>query len=218
MDLDSTKARIIEAAGVVFAEKGYEAATVRDICKRAGANLAAINYHFGDKHALYIEAVKSAHRARVEQLPLPKWAPDTRAIDRLRSFIRTLLGRMLSNSGSAWRNELMLREMMSPNSACEALVKDFIRPDFESLLGVLSELLPTDTPEEKRHLVAFSIVGQCLHYRIALPVVRLLISPEEYGTYGLDKLAEHILSFTLHGLEVGSRQQLAGGLSCAGSR
>ncbi len=72
-DADTTRARIISAAGAVFAQKGFESATVREICQLAQANLAAINYHFGDKHQLYIEAVKRAHAWRVEQSPLPDW-------------------------------------------------------------------------------------------------------------------------------------------------
>jgi len=59
---DATKTRLLEAAGEEFADKGFGGATVRAICARAGANVAAINYHFGDKERLYIEAVIEAHR------------------------------------------------------------------------------------------------------------------------------------------------------------
>ena len=66
---ETTKARLLEAAGEEFAEKGYEAARIRTICDRAGANLAAVNYHFGDKEQLYVEAVLEAHRCGTEMLP-----------------------------------------------------------------------------------------------------------------------------------------------------
>ena len=48
----NTRQRVLEAAGEVFAERGFRAATVREICQRAKANLAAVNYHFGDKERL----------------------------------------------------------------------------------------------------------------------------------------------------------------------
>ncbi len=52
--------RLIESAGPIFARLGYEGATVTQICTEAGCNIAAINYHFGDKASLYREVVKSA--------------------------------------------------------------------------------------------------------------------------------------------------------------
>ena len=66
-----TKTRLLEAAGEEFAEKGFEVARVRSICERAGANLAAVNYHFGDKEQLYVQAVLEAHRCGMELPPEP---------------------------------------------------------------------------------------------------------------------------------------------------
>ena len=48
----ATRLQLIEAAGEVFAEMGFQNATVREICRRAGANVAAVNYHFQSKEAL----------------------------------------------------------------------------------------------------------------------------------------------------------------------
>ena len=64
---DPTKSRLLEGAGEEFAEKGFELARVRAICDRAGANLAAINYHFGDKEHLYVEVLREAHRCGLDQ-------------------------------------------------------------------------------------------------------------------------------------------------------
>ena len=55
---DLTRDKLIEAAGSVFAERGYRAATIREICRRAGANVAAVNYTFGDKMGLYTEVLR----------------------------------------------------------------------------------------------------------------------------------------------------------------
>ncbi|HPZ83759.1 MAG TPA: TetR family transcriptional regulator, partial [Thermogutta sp.] len=60
VEVDDTKSRLLTAAGELFAERGFEGATARQICERAGVNLAAINYHFKSKEQLYIEAVKAA--------------------------------------------------------------------------------------------------------------------------------------------------------------
>lgn len=198
-DVEATPQRIIEAAGEVFAQKGFEAATVREICKLAGANLAAINYHFGDKRRLYIEAVKRAHKSRELQFPLPAWAPNTPPAQKLADFILTLLKRMTSPTNTQWEGELMSREIARPSEACEELARESIRPHFAVLNAILVELMP-GADELKRHLTAFSVVGQCLHYKIAEPITRQLVSPEEYDTYKPELLAEHITEFTLRGI------------------
>lgn len=206
-DTENTRARIVEAAGRVFAERGFEGATVREICQLANANLAAINYYFGDKSKLYLEAVRRAHQWRVELASLPVWKSGTPAQTRLTDFIRTLLTRMLAGGETTWHTQLMMREMSRHDSACGELVIDYIRPQFELLKEILSELAPSDMPEEKLHLVAFSVVGQCLYYRVAAPVVKLLIPTEEYERLDIERLTRHIADFTL--AAVGRRPEVS---------
>ncbi len=196
---DSTPTRILDAAGEEFAAKGFEDATVREICQRAGANIAAVNYHFGDKHRLYVETVKRAHKWRLNQAPLPNWVPGTPADVRLSDFIRTFLRRMVIGD-SSWHSRLMLREMLRPDSACVEVVREYIRPEFEALISMLRELLGTRLSDPKLHLLAFSIVGQCLHYRVADPIVNKLVDANEYATYTPEFLAEHVIEFTFAAL------------------
>lgn len=198
--VDSTRDRILEAAGNVFARKGFEAATVREICRLAEANIAAVNYYFGDKRQLYVEAVKRAHAWRVQQAPLPVWPAGTPAVVKLHGFVRTLLARMLCDDPTSWHGPLMLREMSCPDTACRALVSDYIRPEFRLLLEILDELVPAEMPSVRRHLVAFSIVGQCLHYRVGGQVIRLLVPAEEHAGFTADMLAGHITELTLAAL------------------
>src|SRR6185503_13527137 len=60
---ERTRTRLIDAAGEMFAELGFHHTTVRKICQRAGANIAAVNYHFRDKTGLYTEVVRQSMRA-----------------------------------------------------------------------------------------------------------------------------------------------------------
>ena len=55
-----TRERLVTAASELFAENGFRKVTVRDICTAAGANVAAVNYHFGDKLGLYREVLERA--------------------------------------------------------------------------------------------------------------------------------------------------------------
>ena len=59
---DPTRDKLLDVAGRIFADRGYRAATIREICIAAGANVAAVNYHFGDKLGLYTEVVRQSMR------------------------------------------------------------------------------------------------------------------------------------------------------------
>jgi AcrR family transcriptional regulator len=194
---DTTRERIAEAAGEIFAERGFDATTVRDICQRAGANIAAVNYYFGDKQQLYVDAVVRAHRWRMEQSPLPGWTQDTPAETKLGDFIATFIRRVLTSPEDTWHSKLMMRELANPTAACAELVQSSIRPQFEILLSILRDLLPPDVGAERLRLTGFSIVGQCLFYHFADPVIRNLLNSKEYSELDIQKLAQHILDFSL---------------------
>jgi len=94
-----------------------------------------------------------------------------------------------------------MREIAHPTAACAELVQSSIRPQFEILIDILRQLLPDVSDEEQLHLTAFSIVGQCLFYHFANPVVRNLLSADEYDGLQPEKLAQHIASFSLASLQ-----------------
>lgn len=213
---DDTKQRLLDAAGVVFAEKGFRDATVREICQSAHANLAAVNYYFGDKQRLYIESVKRAHARRVEAAPLPDWRGGTPAEERLRDFIEALLARMLGDPRTDTHGQLMLREMLQPTDACAEVVDEYIRPQFELLQSIIAELSPVELGEQALRLIVFGIVGQCVYFRIADPVVRRLVDEAEHARMQPKYLAEHITGWTLAALgrrPVGSPMVAAGAVA-----
>jgi AcrR family transcriptional regulator len=196
--------RILLAAGREFAERGYEAATVRDICLAAGVNGAAVNYYFGDKKRLYIESVKHAHRERVRQVPEPDWAPGTPAEIKLRDFVGNMLERMLGLGQPPWQVQLMLREVLQPTEACRELVEDYFRPHFQLLVSILDELTGgrLDGPTLRR--AALSVIGQCFLYRAAGDVVGMLVPPGELETlHTPPQIADHVTHFTLAALGAG---------------
>src|SRR5262245_52395623 len=195
-----TRQRLLEAAERLFAEKGFEGTSVEEITREAGANRAAISFHFGGKEQLYIEAVKYAHRACHEGVPFPEYPPGTPATQRLRGFIRTMVQRM-AEEPDPFATQLMMREMAQPSAACVEVVHEYIRPMADILRGILSELLPNADPVQI-YLTGFSIVGQCLFYKQNRPVARLLMGEADYERLNADRIAEHVIAFTLRGLGV----------------
>jgi AcrR family transcriptional regulator len=198
---DATKARLLEAAGQEFAEHGFGGATVRRICERAGANVAAVNYHFGDKESLYVQAVMEAHRCSIEPLPpdLTTGSPEAG----LRRFIRHFLASVLAmDAQPSWHHPLILRELTRPTAACEALVREMIRPKFEVLMGLMRAMAP-GAEERRLHALGFSVIGQCMHYRVGRPIAERLVGREGLEALDLDFLTDHIGGVVLAALGQG---------------
>jgi AcrR family transcriptional regulator len=195
--VDDTRQRLIDSAGTIFNEKGYDATSIRDICRHASANIAAVNYHFGDKRSLYVAAVSHAQSCADAEEPETQWPADMTPAERLREFIRTMLERKLDSSRPVWHLGIMLREMAHPTEACAAVVEDYIRPMANGLRAILLDLLGHDFPEEQGNLIGFSIVGQVLFYYVHQPIIRLLIGDADFDKLTVSKLADHITDFSL---------------------
>ncbi|MGA8347082.1 MAG: CerR family C-terminal domain-containing protein [Isosphaeraceae bacterium] len=205
---DPTKSRLLEGAGEEFAEKGFELARVRAICDRAGANLAAINYHFGDKEHLYVEVLREAHRCGLDQEE--RFDRRLSPAERLRTFIHHFLDRVLAmNHPEDWQHRLMLREMLSPTPFSEVLVREMIRPRFELIRGLMREICP-EADDRRLNALVFSVIGQCLHYKMARRVTERLIGDEGYRALDLDYLTDHITAFCLAALGMGPALNQAG--------
>ncbi len=197
-----TRKRILFAAGPIFAEQGFESTTIREICSAAHVNLAAVNYHFGSKEALYRSAVQLAHQMRLRQVPPPQWGPETSSEQKLRMFIESTLTRMLGAEDLGWQVRLLMREMIEPTGACQAITEEYIQPLLKQLLDILAELLPEGIEPHRQMQMAFSVIGQCLHYRVAREFVSILVSESErQAHYDIESLTNHITSFSLAGLQ-----------------
>ena len=195
------RSRILRIAGQAFAERGFRATTVREICRAAGVNQAAVNYYFGDKQQLYLETLRQAHEHRSEQVPLPRWPAGTPAEVKLRDFVRTMMMRMIGVDDLPWQPRLMMREILEPTAAARRLVDDYFRPHLIELMSILGELLPPDTPAYRQRQLAFSVIGQCLFYRFNERILGMLVPAEELGAhFAPDQLADHIAAVSLAAL------------------
>lgn len=202
MDQGDTRTRIMEAAMDVFLEKGHQAATIRDICARAEANVAAVNYHFGSKdalHAAVLENIMSTCHERyptqegLDELPTPQL--------RLARFIRNLL--RLSFPGDpefARMSRLFWLEFSNPSPALTPLVERFMLPIRDELEGLIRELVGPAPDETVRHC-AGSLAGQTLFHGQNRSMIALIYPEMTYEQADVDRLAEHIAAFSLAGLE-----------------
>jgi len=191
-----TRERLLVAAGEVFAANGYHNTTIRDICTRAGANVAAVNYHFQGKEGLYAAVVEYAHSCAMQQSPRAN-EPAAPATDQLRWFIRNMMHRLLDEGRPAWHAKLMAREMIDPTVALDRLVSISIRPQFEALARIVDELLGGGADPVLVRRTANSVLGQCLLHRHCRPVLDRLFPEASYSPAEVAALADHITSFSL---------------------
>lgn len=199
---DSTRERILMEAGPIFAGKGFRATTVREICEQANVNIASINYYFGDKRQLYHQTVVLAREMRVEQVPEPKWSSTTDPEEKLLDFITLILRRLVAMQTEPWQVRLLMREILEPTETCKHLVEEYFRPFFNTLCGIIDDLVGYRLPEHTRNKIGFSIIGQCLYYRFSAEMTRLMIEQQDYvDQYDLDNLAQHVYLFSLGGLK-----------------
>jgi AcrR family transcriptional regulator len=196
-----TRQRLLEAAGEVFAERGFRNTTIREICRRAQANLAAVNYHFGDKEGLYAAVMKYAHAYALEKYPLAqRESEEMPAADRLYAFIRYLLLSIFEKGPPAWLGKIMAREMIEPTQALDELVENIIFPMSQKLGAIIQDLLGGQVPDDLVHRCQISIIGQCLHYRNARPVIQRLFPEHKYFPEDIVRMADHITRFSLAAL------------------
>ena len=194
--------KILEAAGEVFAEGGYRDVTVREICRKASVNVAAINYYFGDKDNLYREVVKHWQAEAYAKYPYDLGTtPSSRPEERLRAFIRSFLFRMLDEGRPSWFGRFVAREFVEPTPAHEILVEETIRPSFLLLSSIVRETIGLRAEEERVNLCCASIVGQCLYFENARPVVGRLLGRDRPRVMDIDRIAEHITAFSLHAIK-----------------
>jgi AcrR family transcriptional regulator len=198
---DRTRQRLLDVAVEVFAEQGFGKTTVREICQRADANVAAINYHFGDKQRLYNHVLRVAHESATEKYPdgagLPDKAP---AEQRLHAFVRSFLLRIFDAGQTSCLGKLISREIIEPTAALDIVVSESIKPRLAILHGILRDLLGKSATPERVRRCGFSVIGQCLFYHHARAVLDRLGHPK-LDAAAIEELADHITNLTLHGLK-----------------
>jgi len=199
---EQTRARLLDAAREVFSQHGFQGATVREICRRAEANVAAVNYHFGSKDGLLAEALnfaplKAMQLANIEAGGAPEM--------RLRLFIRDFMLMLLDETNGSLPCRIMARELADPTPALDKIVREAIAPLHEFLGELLHEIAGEKTGEAELRRCMHSILGQCLYYRHSHPVLQRLHPRLRYDQKEIAAIALHIADFSLAGINAISK-------------
>jgi AcrR family transcriptional regulator len=147
---EETRERVLRAAAQLFADRGFKKVTVRDICRAARANVAAVNYHFGDKSGLYREVLQRAIDTVRATSEAARVAGEGKPADeRLRRYIHVSLCRVVAEGATSWISRLIQREIADPTPAFDALVDQGIRPRIDDLSAIVADLLGCQPGDER---------------------------------------------------------------------
>ena len=187
---EESRARILDAAGRLFADRSFDGVSVREIAREAGVNGAAINYHFGSKEALYhgvllqlIADTEPLFRPIVERLiaGLATADGDPEKLSRVAAaMIRDLMRGILGHASLRWQMPIMLREFHHPSSEFAMLVQDRINPVHD----VVALLISAATGYEKRApetlLLTANMIAQCMAFGATKGLILARLNWEDY--------------------------------------
>jgi AcrR family transcriptional regulator len=206
-DRRSTKAQLLEAAGHIFAEKGFDRATGREICERAGANTAAVNYYFGGMDGLYAAVLEEANRRLIPLATLASTVagqPDAKR--QLQAIIELAVEKLTGPVSSSWVFGVMVREFLLPTPALDALRRQQGIPKARIITSIVAELmdLPADHPSVARGcmMLMAPFVMLLIGDRLSL---KKFLSGLDFGRTGAAALSRDLLAFMLGGLAAVAR-------------
>jgi AcrR family transcriptional regulator len=197
-----TRAHLLEAAGHVFAEKGFDRATGKEICERAGTNTAAVNYYFGGIEGLYAAVLLEAHGRLLnfeKMAAVVAGKPDAQA--KLHALIGLIAESLSGRASSSWEVRVIGREVVAPSPAFTALRESEIPAKSRILKAIVGELtgLPPDHPAVARGCL--SIIAPCLMLAIADRSILKRVFPQlGLGPADAPALTDHMVRYALAGL------------------
>ena len=196
-----TKERLIQAATPIFAEKGYRDTTVAEICEAADANIAAVNYHFGDKESLYDAVWRSAFDTTSSAYPIGGQLPEDPDLeDYLYSYAYALMHRFFCEGDAGLFPKMLHQELSNPTLALDRIGQEVLFPQSQFVGKEIRSFLETERTEEEIRLCVHSVIGQCAFYNFSRPLRERMLGTKPMTEEELEKLARHITRFSLGGL------------------
>ena len=204
----NTRDRLLTAASRIFAEHGFQESTIADISEQAETNIASVNYHFGDKETLYLEAWRYAFNQELVIYPCDGGvSEDAPAEQRLAGRIRSLIARVVDENSYSFA--IINKEMAQPTRLLADILEKEIYPQRMKMLALLKECLGQSATEQRIQYCHISIMGQCFQ----LLRLKHMQSAKHFPNYPSDlsdsrAFAEHVVQFSLAGIQVIRSQHL----------
>ncbi|MEN6575004.1 MAG: CerR family C-terminal domain-containing protein [Phycisphaerales bacterium] len=211
-DAQETRERLLAAAVEVFAQKGFWETTHAEICEKAKANIAAVNYHFGSKENLYVEAWKHAFEESIQAHPPDGGVPANAPVaERLHGHVLALMHRTADPGNH--EIEIMHREMANPTGLLGDAIRRVLEPMRQATVSLVRELLGDGVGEQQVQFCEMSLISQCFGPMLRMRRDRKAFGPPHPGGppvhFTVEELADHVVRFSLAGIR-GVREESQG--------
>jgi len=206
-----TREKLLAAASDVFVDKGFRDATVAEICRRAGANISAVNYYFGSKEALYQEAWRHSIAASSKAHPPDGGVgADAPAAERLRGQIRALIARIADTDNRDFFISQM--EFINPTGLLQEVMETELIPLRVSTIALMHDLLGPGVPMQQIVFCELCIISMCIHPIMMQKIRRQTEMLEVIND--LEAFTDHVLTFALAGIAAIKSGQPEPGSAC----
>ena len=187
------------AAIDIFAEKGYRDATIAEISERAGANVASVNYHFGDKETLYREAWRQSFHDSLSAHPPDGGIGDGAPVkERLRARVISLLRKTTDPNNKEFM--IVHKELANPTGLLAEVMLAELQPLRRKIHDLVRELLGPRPSEMQVRFCAIGIIGQCIMPSFLNKMEKSEAEPESWRVENIEIYAEHVIKFSLAGM------------------
>ena len=195
---EPVREKLLDAAEVLFCEKGFDGTSVRDLTMAAECNVAAVNYHFGGKDKLYVEMFRRQMRRMIqrhrEYIDTLAEKPNASLEDLIRDTITVPLKAIENKEKSAAVMKLLVREVLNQHVRRDEIVCDLKDEFFPIFCNAMMRLCP-GLETESANLCMFSLDALIVH-----PILFYEIYMETIPGINADRIIEHIVKYASAGI------------------
>jgi AcrR family transcriptional regulator len=204
-DAASTRHALLRTGARLFAERGFEGASVRAITAEAGANLGAITYHFGSKESFYDAVVDSVVSPFAERV-MSAARTDGPPLDRLEQIVRAYFGHLMEHPEIP---RLVMQSVMATGLP-PGLASERLKGLLVMLAGIVSEGQADGSIRAgDPRLLGLGVVSQSLHLAVMRDALTSIAGIDLTEPSIRQSLAQHLVRFVRGGLAAGGHESEA---------
>ncbi len=199
---NKTRSALVRAAGKLFARKGFEGTSVREICTEAKTNVSAVKYYFGDKIGLYKAVIEDGIDLINELLPLPERLPDEDLEVFFCRQIEVVLRRIKKTSESKWHQQIIRQELLLPRKELSEIIdKKCIESDYKMFYKTLRLIEPRATEQAAKECTIYLTAILGFHVMLLPHLNGIISSLDQKNITETKSSAKSIATFIVAGLK-----------------